>query len=147
MEAARDFVTNNRREYYAVLKALGITNRALTTADITMIDKWMKTWEFPEEVVLEACRRAVLRTSSPSLTYTDGIIAGWHRDGAKTLEEIARLDSLREASSDRKKNENTPAAQRPRKKPAGNFYNFEQRSYDYRKLEAQLLGNADTDES
>ncbi|MBR3231494.1 MAG: DnaD domain protein [Lachnospiraceae bacterium] len=147
VEAARDFVTNNRREYYAVLKALGITNRALTTADITMIDKWMKTWEFPEEVVLEACRRAVLRTSSPSLTYTDGIISGWHRDGAKTLEEIARLDSLREASADRKKNENTPAAQRPRKKPAGNFYNFEQRSYDYRKLEAQLLGNADTDES
>lgn len=145
IEAARDYVANNRREYYAVLRALGITNRALTAADITIIDKWMKTWQFPLDVILEACRRAVLRTPSPSLTYTDGIISGWMRDGAKTTEEIARLDSLRAETADRKKNENTPAASKPRKKPAGNFYNFEQRSYDYKKLEAQLLGNADTD--
>ncbi len=146
-EAARDYVLNNRREYYDVMKALGITNRALTAADIAIIDKWMKTWSFPQEVILEACSRAILRTSTPTLAYTDGILADWHKNGAKTLEEINRLDSLHAETADRKKNEPRTPAQKTRKKPAGNFYNFEQRSYDYKKLEAQLLGNADESDS
>ena len=146
-EAARDYVSNNRREYYDVMKALGITNRALTPADISIMDKWMKDWAFPREIILEACRRAVLKTSSPTLAYTDGILAGWHEQGAATMEEIDRLDSLHEMTADRRKNETRTPAQKPRKKPAGNFYNFEQRSYDYKKLEAQLLSSADADEN
>ena len=92
--------------------------------------KWLEEWQFPMEIVREACTRTVMNTKQPSLNYTDGILLSWHEDGVRSREDIARLDSDHEA---RRVKKISPA------KPANRFNSFEQRTYDYDALEADLL--------
>lgn len=134
---ARESTGKYHKEYYDIMKALGVNSHNPITAEIRIMDKWLVTYGFPMDVITEACTRTILKTSKPTLGYTDGILTNWWNAGVKTLADIKAQDAKHEKGRDTKK---TPAgtARRP-KTPSGSFYNFEQRNYDYKSLEAQLL--------
>ena len=130
------------REYYDILKALGIDNHHPVEAEIRIMKKWIERYGFSMDLIREACTRTVMGANRPTLNYADGILAKWYSRGVRTLEDVARLDEehtrdlqLKEAEKARPSSEG-----RGGKSPAKNsFSEFEQREYDYRDLETQLI--------
>lgn len=81
------------KQYYKILKALGIRRGVLTTTDKDFIDKWTKTWGFSFETILKACEKTVVSTSNPNLNYTDKILSIWQKENIKTLDAIEVADN------------------------------------------------------
>lgn len=79
VEMARDASSRFSKDYYTILKAMGISGRNPVDNEITYIDTWRKTYGFDLELIQEACSRTVLSTGQPSFQYADKILSGWKR--------------------------------------------------------------------
>ncbi len=123
-------------KYRTIAKALGI-HRDFAPAEREIVDSW-DDYHFSDEILGEACKRTVLQTGDTNLNYVSSILAGWARQGVKTMDDIARAD---EAFQKSKKAHAKPA--QPRKRITGtSFQNFRGRDYtdeDYEDMERQFL--------
>ena len=140
VEQAKQQSSQYTRQYYSVLKAFGITDRAPVDQEIRMIDHWMKDLGFTTDLICEACSRTVQAIGKVSFPYADSILSRWKEQKVCTRKDIEAADALHESrrqaqkqTASRTKEINSTKASRSR------FNNFEQRSYDYQKLEQQLL--------
>lgn len=136
VEQAKRSNSRYNKEYFTILKALGITNRNPVETEITLMDTWLKTYCFSMEIIQEACNRTVLQTGQASFQYTDKILEGWKKKEVKTLDNIRSLDDEHQ-----KRRQSKKAASRKPAAPASNnrFNNFEQREYDFSEYEKHLL--------
>ena len=140
VEMARDASSRFSKDYYTILKAMGISGRNPVENEISYIDTWRKTYGFDLELILEACSRTVLSTGQPSFQYADKILSGWKKKNVHTLEDVRLLDAehkkrqLEKAVSRKKQ----PAAQ---SQSNNRFNNFHQRDYDFTEYEKRLLNN------
>ena len=136
VEQAKRSNSRYNKEYFTILKALGITNRNPVETEITLMDTWLKTYCFSMEIFQEACNRTVLQTGQASFQYTDKILEGWKKKEVKTLDDIRSLDDEHQ-----KRRQSKKAASRKPAAPASNnrFNNFEQREYDFSEYEKHLL--------
>lgn len=121
------------REYYAILKALGITNRSPVETEITLMDTWLKTYGFSMEIIQEACSRTVLQTGQASFQYTDKILEGWKKKQVTSLEDIRSLDA------EHKKRRQDKKVPKQTSSSSNRFNNFQQREYDFEEYEKRLL--------
>ena len=133
VEQAKEDAAIHSQAYYGVMKALGITGRSLVNSETAFIRKWTKEYAFDLALIQEACSRTISATHQPSFEYTDSILTSWHKNQVHTLADVQKLDAA--YSQTRKVTVKTEDA--PVKKNA--FNNFNQRSYDYDKLEELLL--------
>lgn len=118
--------------YYAVLKAFGIRGRNLVPAEQDFLNQWSDRMGFSTEVIEEACSRTIRSTHEANFAYANSILKKWHENGIRTLDDIAKSDSLYQQTQ---KNY-------PQKSAAPNnnrFINFQQRDNDYKDLQKQLL--------
>ena len=129
---AKEASEHFHKEYYTILKALGIRNRDPIEAEIAIMKNWMDGYGFSLELITEACTRTILATKQPSLQYADRILQNWKDAGVHTLTDIRKMDLAHEQSKNAKGTAKV-------KKQTSRFSNFEQRSYDYDSLESQLL--------
>lgn len=136
VEQAKRSNSRYNKEYFTILKALGITNRNPVETEITLMDTWLKTYCFSMEIIQEACNRTVLQTGQASFQYTDKILEGWKKKEVKALDDIRSLDDEHQ-----KRRQSKKAASRKPAAPASNnrFNNFEQREYDFSEYEKHLL--------
>lgn len=140
VEMARDASSRFSKDYYTILKAMGISGRNPVENEISYIDTWRKTYGFDLELIQEACSRTVLSTGQPSFQYADKILSGWKKKNVHTLEDVRLLDAehkkrqLEKAVSRKKQ----PAAQSQNN---NRFNNFHQRDYDFTEYEKRLLNN------
>ena len=140
VEMARDASSRFSKDYYTILKAMGISGRNPVENEISYIDTWRKTYGFDLELIQEACSRTVLSTGQPSFQYADKILSGWKKKNVHTLENVRLLDAehkkrqLEKAVSRKKQ----PAAQ---SQSNNRFNNFHQRDYDFTEYEKRLLNN------
>ena len=140
VEMARDASSRFSKDYYTILKAMGISGRNPVENEISYIDTWRKTYGFDLELIQEACSRTVLSTGQPSFQYADKILSGWKKKNVNTLEDVRLLDAehkkrqLEKAVSRKKQ----PAAQ---SQSNNRFNNFHQRDYDFTEYEKRLLNN------
>ena len=140
VEMARDASSHFSKDYYTILKAMGISGRNPVENEISYIDTWRKTYGFDLELIQEACSRTVLSTGQPSFQYADKILSGWKKKNVHTLEDVRLLDAehkkrqLEKAVSRKKQ----PAAQ---SQSNNRFNNFHQRDYDFTEYEKRLLNN------
>ena len=138
VEMARDASSRFSKDYYTILKAMGISGRNPVENEISYIDTWRKTYGFDLELIQEACSRTVLSTGQPSFQYADKILSGWKKKNVHTLEDVRLLDAehkkrqLEKAVSRKKQ----PAAQ---SQSNNRFNNFHQRDYDFTEYEKRLL--------
>lgn len=132
VEMAKQESTTYSKNYYTVLKALGISSRNPVDAEIETINRWLNTFGFTLEIITEACGRTIAQTGKPSFPYADGILTSWHQKGVRSLSDIDKLDKQH-------KQEKEPAAVSPKTKGSNKFNNFPQREYDFSDLEKQLL--------
>lgn len=136
VDAAKEAGRKYNKDYYDIFKALGIRNHSPISAEIQLMDKWMKTYNFTMDMIREACTRTIMQTAKPTLTYADGILTRWFKENIHTLEDVKNKD---DAHHQKKTQEPKKAIRGREKKPSGSFYNFEQRSYGS-DLENRLLG-------
>ena len=131
VEEAKKTAYGYQKEYYTIFKALGIRNRSPIEREISTMKVWLN--DFSMELIVEACTRTILTTKQPDLNYVNGILESWKAAGARTLQDVQKLDTAHEqARTEKKKRRNPqPAATR--------FSNFDQRAYDFDSLESQLL--------
>ena len=133
IEKAKEQVAIRSKAYYSIMKAFGISGRNLAESEMTFVNKWSKEYAFDIEIIQEACKRTISATQKPSFEYADSILTNWHNSNVHTLKDIEALD---EAFSKSKR----PAAPTQTATVKRNkFNNFEQRTYDYDKLEKVLL--------
>ena len=133
VEQAKEDAAIHSQAYYGVMKAFGITGRSLVESETSYIKKWTQEYGFDLPLIREACSRTMTAIHQPSFEYTDSILTSWHKNQVHTLADVQKLDAA--YSQTRKVTVKTEDA--PVKKNA--FNNFNQRSYDYDKLEELLL--------
>lgn len=122
------------KAYFSILKAFGISNRNPVDVEITYMNKWLRDYGFSVELITEACSRTMAAIHQPSFEYADKILSTWQKHQVTSLSDLAALDQNRQNS--RQKSE--PAKQN-RTSPNNRFHNFQERDYDFRKLEEQLI--------
>ena len=116
------------RENRQIMQAFGISGRVLTAEERRSIDRWLKQYHMPLEVIVEACNVTMSAIHQPSFEYAESILSGWHAAGvasvedARTQQEKRRISRKKQAAGEKK---TQPEAARNR------FRNYEQRDVDY----------------
>ena len=134
IEKAKEHVCIRSKAYYSIMKAFGISGRNLAESEMAFVNKWSKDFSFDIEIILEACKRTISATQKPSFEYADSILTNWHNQNVHTLKDITALDE----AFNKTKRASAPAQTSTNAK-RNKFNNFEQRTYDFDKLEKMLL--------
>ena len=124
------------RNYYSILKAFGIRGRNPVQSEIDYMARWLKEYNFPLDLIIEACSRTIERIHQPKFSYTERILSDWQANGIKSLEQLKVTEEQQKAKRP------SAAPQAPAASSNNRFNNFHQRQYDFDQLEKQLL-NAD----
>ena len=135
VEQAKASTKNYNKTYNSIMKSFGLSGRNFGRVEMDFIDKWTNNYGFPLSIILEACDRTLKAIHQPSFQYADRILSDWHKSGAKTMEEITKLDSVH--NSTKKQERKTTTVQKT--SAPNKFHNFEQRSYDYQALEQRFI--------
>lgn len=132
VDQAREEVERFNSDYYTIFSALGVHGRVPVPAEKEYMDRWLREWDMPMEVVKEACKRTILQVQKPQLSYAEGILKKWRAAGVRSLADIQVLDAEHQnasasgAAQARLKN----AASQPAR-PAGRFSNFQSSGSDW----------------
>ena len=99
--------------YVSVLKELGIPRRMPTPIETSYIDTWYNTYSFNKNIIMEACKRAIITNpQSANFNYVNGILENWHKQNVHKLSDIEALDK-KWAESKKKKTAPTSVSQTP----------------------------------
>ena len=121
------------KDYFPIMKALGITGRSPIPEEISFMRTWYDDYGFTQELIKAACSRTVMNTGQSSFQYTDRILSDWKKQNVKTLEDVQSLDSRHQSRKE-------AAAKKQSGVRHGNrFNNFPQRQYDFAEYEKQLI--------
>ena len=136
VEMAKDSTARYSKEYFSILKAMGITNRNPIDTEIALMNTWMKDYGFTQDLIQEACSRTVLQTGQPSFQYADKILQSWKKKNIRTLDDV-RLQDAQYQKRKLEKAANKTVQQKPQAQ--NRFNNFHQREYDFAEYEKKLL--------
>lgn len=136
VEMAKDSTSRYSKEYFSVLKAMGITNRNPSDVEISLINTWTKDYGFTMDLIQEACSRTVLQTGQPSFPYADKILQRWKDKSIRTLEDVRVQDAQHQK---RKLEKAAVKPPHPKASAPNRFNNFHQRNYDFAEYEKKLL--------
>lgn len=138
VEQAKDYLAAYPSHYYTVLKAYGIYNLAPIPAQIKMIDKWLKDYRLPLDLIVYACEKTILQAGKPELNYTDSILKAWQEKQLFSREQVDKAEANKP-----KKAAPTAAGGKPAKSAAGvkttTFNNYTQRREDYDAIEKKAF--------
>ena len=134
VEMAKDSTARYGKDYFTILKFMGITNRNPVDTEIVLMNTWMKDYGFTMDLIQEACSRTVLQTGQPSFQYADKILQSWKKKEIRSLEDVR----LQDAAHQKRKLEKA-AAKPVQPKSNNRFNNFHQREFDFTEYEKKLL--------
>ncbi len=93
VEQAKANSSNYNAKYNSVLKHLGIIGRTPTSNEKKLIDNWYNTYGFDQNIITEACDRAIAsKPHSANLQYVNGILDSWFKQNVRTLSDVHVLD-------------------------------------------------------
>ncbi|KNF07022.1 DnaD/DnaB domain-containing replication protein [Gottschalkia purinilytica] len=137
LEALQDYLKSKDEKFYRyerIMKSLGFGFRQPSESEMRVIDKWFDEWKFTIEVILKACENTK-KTSNPSVSYIDGILSSWHKDGIKDVSAVKKDEENRSA----KKSINSNVRQNQSQNFKTKFHNFEQRTSKYTAEELEKM--------
>ena len=132
VEDAQSFIKKHEDKWIRlrkILEYLGIKNGEIMKPQEQMLEKWINTYNFSNDIIFKACDICFERLNRCEFKYIDGILNSWFKDNIKSLEDIALKDNKRVTF---KKN----AVSNSKSK----FNNYEQRTYNIEEIERKLLG-------
>ncbi len=121
------------KNYFTILKAMGIKGRNPVEMEQKMMDSWMQELGFTLDIITEACQRTVMQTGQASFQYTDTILRGWHQKGVKHLTDLAPLDQ------EHKKRASKSAVKEGTSGSSRRQTDYPHRSYDYEEIKRSLF--------
>lgn len=136
VEMAKNATSRYSKDYFTILKSLGITNRSPVDTEITMMDTWLKEYGFTMDIIQEACSRTILQTGQPSFQYADKILSGWKKKNVHNMNDIQLLDAEHKK---RKMEKAAASTAKPASSAPNRFNNFQQREYNFEEYEKRLL--------
>ena len=124
VEQAKDYLASYPSYYYTVLKAYGIYNLAPIPAQIKMIDKWLKNYQLPMDLIVYACEKTILQAGKEK--------------------QLLSREQVDQAEANKPKKAPTQTAAGRSTKPAAavkttTFNNYTQRREDYDAIEKKAL--------
>lgn len=137
---------------FAVMRAMGLSDRSPAEIESKFIEKWFWEYGFTRELIVEACSRTIRQIHKPSFDYADKILRDWKDAGVKSFRDVAELDKKRKEIADAKKTQpgvgnsianNARAAtagtgstgnRRGNNRTSNRFHNLEEHGYDYDKM-------------
>ena len=120
----------SREAWGRVSSLLGIRNVGHPTkAQMENAHRWLDTWSFNDEMIVEAYERCVNTKGEYNMSYTNAILKRWHEKG------INSLDRLREEESAKR---HKPKA-KARKSGKGSVFSVEGASFDVSQYENNSL--------
>lgn len=134
VEQAKAEASSHNQAYYRIMKAFGISGRNLVDAELSYLKKWTTEYAFDLEIIEAACARTMANIHQPSFEYTDSILTNWHQNHVHTIADVDHLDQQFVKTR-------RVTLQTEDKQKKNSFNNFNQRNYDFDKLEELLLTN------
>ena len=134
-----------------IMNYLGI-QKAPAPCELKIIHKWIYDFCFGNEIIEEACSRAVLNTDSGKnpILYADAILSKWHVSNVRTINDIKKLDYEHEET--KKTSEKTSSQtysygnskssvpnKQTKKSSSNTFCQIEEVDYDFEALEKAAL--------
>lgn len=90
VEDVKRLIDENRKKEKIVTAALGREYSQLSNAEEEYIERWFQMG-LPEELILEACNMATLKTKSNRFAYADAILESWKRNNINSIEDFERF--------------------------------------------------------
>lgn len=134
IEDAQSFIKMHEDKWIKIKKImnyLGANDGEVMKPQEELLTKWVNTYKFSLEVIYKACDICFQRINKSDFKYIDRILTSWFEQGITSISDIEKKDFKR---ADYKKAQNNFQYQN---KPASS--NYSQRSYDFEKLEKELL--------
>lgn len=122
------------KNYFTVLKAMGIKNRNPVDTEVAMMDTWLREYGFSLDIITAACNRTIIQTGNPSFKYTDTILKDWKKKNVKHLSDLEALDEAH-----KKKVARMPASKSAPPAKGTKFSQYPHREYDYDEIKKSLL--------
>lgn len=139
---AKNASSRYKKDFYTILKAMGITGRNPVESEIRLMEIWLGEYGFSMEIILEACCRTVMQTGQPSFQYADKILSSWHDNGVKDMKDIQAQDEEYQKQSSQKNSDREKPVLKRAAGSENRFNNFRQRKYDFDEFEKQLLNQS-----
>lgn len=84
--------------YQTIRKTFGISGRELSPREENYLKKWTGEYAFTDEMIAEACERALAHTGKVSFGYADSILSSWNENHIRSLSEVRNADQVHAAS-------------------------------------------------
>ena len=89
-----------RKEFYQILKAFGIRNRAPVEKERKIMEVWISQYGFSMDIIEEAAARAIHKDNP--FRYANSILKGWHEANVRTISDITALDQKHRDAAEEK---------------------------------------------
>lgn len=122
------------KNYFTILKAMGIKNRNPVDTEVAMMDTWLREYGFSLDIITAACNRTIIQTGNPSFKYTDTILKDWKKKNVKHLSDLEALDEAH-----KKKVARMPVSKSAPPAKGTKFSQYPHREYDYDEIKKSLL--------
>jgi len=144
IEDAKKDTTIFATEIGTIQKHMGISSRELAKSELDYIDRWLRTWKMPSDIICEACDRTVLSTGKPSFAYADSILKSWYDAGIHTHSQLKEYDrTYAEGAQDKAASAAREKVASAAKGKTNGFHNFDERTNDDKNsgLDAEVMNN------
>lgn len=143
LTAAKQESAGHSQTARRIKKAFGIYGRDLLGEELQYYEKWTDEMELPAELIELACKRTIDSIHKVSFKYAHSILEGWHKQNARTLNDVKLLDAQYLEAKRRQMiaGKTAAVAHTANGTTRNGFANFKQRTYNYEKLERELLSN------
>lgn len=136
---AKEAVFRNSELVHAIMRAYGICGRTLTDVETESVREWLRMG-FSNEMIVAACQKTMASVHKASFGYTNKILQGWKAQNIRTINDIKLSDAqFKEANLKKYAAAKQASVRTPKVSTTSTFHNFTQRTYDYDKLEQELL--------
>lgn len=83
----------HRQAWAKVQSAAGLLRRAPSRKEEDAAYRWVYQWKFTGEMLRAAYERCVDNTGKFNISYINKILEGWHKQGARNLQEVEALEA------------------------------------------------------
>lgn len=83
----------HRQAWAKVQSAAGLPRRAPSRKEEDAAYRWVYQWKFTGEMLRAAYERCVDNTGKFNISYINKILEGWHKQGARNLQEVDALEA------------------------------------------------------
>ena len=134
-QQAESHVGKYNKNVYAIMNQLGKSNTP-TNREMEYITRWIQEYDFPLEVIFEACDRTVMATDKHRFEYAEKILSSWKAANVHKKEDISQMDQMYQRRGRNVKSISPATGDRN-----NHFNQFRQNDYDFDQLEQELLSN------